>query len=414
MRNISLQIMAGDTVGIVGRNGSGKSTLLELITGVLTPTSGTVRTKGRIAALLELGAGFNPEFSGRDNVFLNAALMGLDYQETRERFGEIVDFSELADFIDQPLRTYSSGMFVRLAFSVAINIRPDILVIDEALSVGDEAFQRKCFSRLRSFQDAGGTILFVSHSSAAVIELCSKAIFLDQGEVLFSGAPREVIAEYQKLLYAPSDQVAALRSALARRATGPAADAPPRETTASAGTSARSRNGSTASYDPDIQPRSTVHYEKRGARLHDFRISTIDGERVNILVQRSDYIFSYKVYFEKPAVKVRCGMLIKTTTGYELGGATSSEVGQGEKFIDAGTAIELRFRFKCLLTPGAYFLNAGVVAEIDGVETFLDRAVDVAMFKVKPTEDSLAVGAVDLMIEPALNLLAATAGGSGS
>ena len=414
LRNISLQVKGGETVGIVGRNGSGKSTLLELITGVLTPTSGTVRTKGRIAALLELGAGFNPEFSGRDNVFLNAALMGLDYQETRERFDEIVDFSELGDFIDQPLRTYSSGMFVRLAFSVAINTRPDILVVDEALSVGDEAFQRKCFSRIRAFQDAGGTMLFVSHSSAAVMELCNRAIFLDRGELLFSGLPRDVIAEYQKLLYAPSDQFDALRDALARRAIRPAADTRQRETTARAGAHARSPNGSTASYDPDIRPRSTVHYEQRGARLHDFRISTIDGEQVNILVQRSDYLFSYKVYFEKPAVKVRCGMFIKTTTGYELGGATSCEVGQGEEFIDAGTTIELRFRFRCLLTPGAYFLNAGVVAEMDGVETFLDRAVDVAMFKVKPTQDSLAAGAVDLMIEPTLNLLTATAGRSAS
>jgi len=207
VRDIALQVNAGETVGIVGRNGSGKSTLLELITGVLNPTSGSVSARGRIAALLELGAGFNPEFSGRDNVFLNAALMGLDQHETRQRFDEIVEFSELADFIDQPLRTYSSGMFVRLAFSVAINIRPDILVIDEALSVGDEAFQRKCFSRIRAFQDAGGTILFVSHSSAAVIELCSKAILLDQGELLYSGLPRDVIAEYQKLIYAPAGQM---------------------------------------------------------------------------------------------------------------------------------------------------------------------------------------------------------------
>jgi lipopolysaccharide transport system ATP-binding protein len=403
LRNISLQVKAGETVGIVGRNGSGKSTLLELIVGVLTPTSGTVTTKARIAALLELGAGFNPEFSGRDNVFLNAALMGLDYQETRERFDEIVAFSELADFIDQPLRTYSSGMFVRLAFSVAINIRPDILVIDESLSVGDEAFQRKCFSRIRAFQDAGGTILFVSHSAGAVIELCSRALFLDQGELLFSGLPRDVIAEYQKLLYAPSDQAEVLREAFVKRASGPAAGATQCDNTASADPSPRPAPDTTASYDPDIQPRSTVHYEKRGARLHDFRISTLGGRQVNILVPRSDYIFSYKIYFEKPAVNVRCGMFIKTTTGYELGGATSSEIGQGEKFVDAGTTLELSFRFKCLLTPGAYFLNAGVVAQIDGVETFLDRAIDVAMFKVQPSKDTLAAGAVDLMIEPTMN-----------
>jgi lipopolysaccharide transport system ATP-binding protein len=402
LRNISMQVNAGETVGIVGRNGSGKSTLLELITGVLAPTTGTVSTMGRIAALLELGAGFNPEFSGRDNVFLNAALMGLNYQETKERFDEIVEFSELADFIDQPLRTYSSGMFVRLAFSVAINTRPDILVIDEALSVGDEAFQRKCFARITAFQDMGGTILFVSHNSAAILELCNRAIFLDQGELLYSGPPRDVIAEYQKLLYAPPDQIPVLRDALAKRTANLTTHTPIHATTTSTESSAPVQAESSASYDPDIRPRSTVHYEKRGACLHDFRISTVDGEPVNILAQRDDYIFSYKVYFEQPAVKVRCGMFIKTTTGYELGGAMSSGVGLGEAFIDAGTTIELQFRFKCLLTTGSYFLNAGVVAQIDGVDTFLDRVIDVAMFKVKPTEGTLAAGTVDLMIVPTM------------
>lgn len=405
LRNISLQIKAGETVGIVGRNGSGKSTLLELITGVLSPTSGTVITNGRIAALLELGAGFNPEFSGRDNVFLNAALMGLSYQETRGRFDEIVDFSELADFIDQPLRTYSSGMFVRLAFSVAINTGPDILVIDEALSVGDEAFQRKCFSRIRKFQDTGGTILFVSHSSAAVIELCSKAILLDQGELLFSGLPRDVIAEYQKLLYAPSNQVGALQDALAKRAAETSSDTSQPRQTVNTGKPSLPETGNSASYDPSITPSSTVHYEKRGARIHDVCISTVDGEKVNILIPRCDYIFTYKVDFEKPATGVRCGMFIKTTTGYELGGATTSGIGQGEDIIDEGNTVELRFRFRCLLTPGTYFLNAGVVAQVDGVETYLDRCVDAAMFKVKPTGNSLAAGAVDLMIEPSMNLL---------
>ena len=404
VRDIALQVNAGETVGIVGRNGSGKSTLLELITGVLNPTSGSVSARGRIAALLELGAGFNPEFSGRDNVFLNAALMGLDQHETRQRFDEIVEFSELADFIDQPLRTYSSGMFVRLAFSVAINIRPDILVIDEALSVGDEAFQRKCFSRIRAFQDAGGTILFVSHSSAAVIELCSKAILLDQGELLYSGLPRDVIAEYQKLIYAPAGQVEVLRSALADKSK---IQSPEKlqlvETTDTVSLPVTDVDDG-ASYDPDLKPSSTVHYENRGARIHDVRISTLDDREVNILAQRCDYVFSYKVLFEKSAVKVRCGMFIKTTTGYELAGAATADIGQGEDTIEAGSTIELKFRFRCLLAPGTYFLNAGAVGQLDGAETFLDRCIDVAMFKVKPTSGSLAVGAVDLMIEPSMNI----------
>jgi lipopolysaccharide transport system ATP-binding protein len=211
---------------------------------------------------------------------------------------------------------------------------------------------------------------------------------LDQGELLFSGLPRDVIAEYQKLLYAPSDQTAALRNALANQVEKPSSDAPQQKETVSTGSSPQSETENAASYNRSITPRSTVHYERRGARIHGIRTSTVDGEDANILVPRCDCIFSYKVYFEKPAINVRCGMFIKTTTGYEPGGATTSEIGQGENIIDAGNTIELRFRFRCLLTPGAYFLNAGVVAQVDGVETFIDRCVDAAMFKVKPTRGS--------------------------
>ena len=408
LRNVSLEIMAGETVGIVGRNGSGKSTLLELITGILTPTDGSVRAHGRIAALLELGAGFNPEFSGRENVFLNAALMGLDRPETEERFDEIVAFSELADYIDRPLRTYSSGMFVRLAFSVAINVKPSILVIDEALAVGDEAFQRKCYSRIQQFQAQGGTILFVSHSSAAVIELCSSAILLDKGEMLFSGLPRDVIAQYQKLLYAPPEQVTALRDDLRARQE----QARPEQSGAPVDKPGEALQqpvtGEAAFYDPGMVPRSTLRYDHRGAHIDDACIVSATGDRVNLLVQRHDYVFTYRVRFEKAARRTRFGMLIKTTSGYELGGATSAEIGQGQDIPVPGSTVEVRFRFKCLLTPGTYFLNAGVVGQVDGTELFLDRWIDVVMFKVMPGGYPLATGSVDLLIEPSLSLRTAT------
>ena len=408
LRNISLEIMAGQTVGIVGRNGSGKSTLLELIAGILSPTHGSVRVHGRIAALLELGAGFNPEFSGRENVFLNAAVMGLDRRETEERFGEIVAFSELADYIDRPLRTYSSGMFVRLAFSVAINVKPSILVIDEALAVGDEAFQRKCYSRIQQFQAQGGTILFVSHSSAAIIELCSSAILLDQGEMLFSGLPRDVIAQYQKLVYAPAGQAAALRDELrARPERSPAQQSgAPVEKPAKGPQQPVSEE--VAFYDPALVPRSTLRYDHRGAHIHDGCIVSAAGDRVNLLVQRHDYVFTYRVRFEKEAHRTRFGMLIKTTSGYELGGATSAEIGQGNDIPQPRSIVEVRFRFKCLLTPGTYFLNAGVVGQVDGTELFLDRWIDVVMFKVMPAGHPLATGSVDLLIEPSLSLPTAT------
>lgn len=203
LKDISFEIRKGETVGIIGRNGSGKSTLLQIICGTLTPTSGNVETRGRIAALLELGSGFNPEFTGRENVYMNASVLGLSNEEIDARFNDIVAFADIGDFIDQPVKTYSSGMMVRLAFAVAINVDPQILIVDEALSVGDELFQRKCFSRIEAIKQNGATILFVSHSGSTVVELCDHAVLLDSGEKLAMGTPKTIVGKYQKLIYAP-------------------------------------------------------------------------------------------------------------------------------------------------------------------------------------------------------------------
>ena len=220
LRSISIDIFRGETVGIVGRNGSGKSTLPQLICGTLTPSSGEIQVNGRIAALLELGAGFNPEFTGRENVFLNATVLGLTHAEIVEKFDEIAAFADIGDFIDQPVKSYSSGMYVRLAFAVAINVEPEILVVDEALSVGDEGFQRKCFARIDAIRDSGATVLFVSHSASTVVDLCDRAILLDRGELLTSGTPRHVVSRYQKLLYAPADRAAKIREEIRAGSAG--------------------------------------------------------------------------------------------------------------------------------------------------------------------------------------------------
>ena len=200
LRNIDLTIQHGEVVGIVGQNGSGKSTLLQLVCGTLTPTQGEVHINGRVAALLELGAGFNPEFTGRENVHMSAAILGLSSSEIAERLEEIIDFSGVRDFIDQPVKTYSSGMFVRLAFPVAISVDPDILVIDEALSVGDGAFARKSFTRIMQMRDAGKTILFCSHSLFQVESLCTRALWIHQGQVVLDGESAQVVTAYQAFL----------------------------------------------------------------------------------------------------------------------------------------------------------------------------------------------------------------------
>ncbi len=200
LRDIDFTVTQGEVVGIIGQNGSGKSTLLQLVCGTLTATSGEIQVSGRIAALLELGAGFNPEFTGRENVFMNAAIMGLSQSETAERIDEIIKFSGIGDFIEQPVKTYSSGMYVRLAFSVAINVDPDILVIDEALSVGDGAFSRKSFNQIMQMRDMGKTILFCSHSLFQVETLCARAIWINHGEIVMDGDSSDVVAAYQSFL----------------------------------------------------------------------------------------------------------------------------------------------------------------------------------------------------------------------
>jgi len=196
LRDINFNIMQGEVVGIIGRNGSGKSTLLQLVCGTLAPTVGEVAVRGRVAALLELGAGFHPEFTGRENVFMSAAIMGLSREETAARYEDIVEFSGIRDFIDQPVKTYSSGMYVRLAFSVAISVDPDILVIDEALSVGDGVFSRKSFDRIMELKKAGKTILFCSHSIYHVHAICNWCLWLDAGVLRKSGETGEVLSAY--------------------------------------------------------------------------------------------------------------------------------------------------------------------------------------------------------------------------
>jgi ABC-2 type transport system ATP-binding protein len=200
LHHVTIDIRAGHTVALIGHNGSGKSTLLKVIGGIIDPTSGSVARRGRIAALLELGAGFHPDLTGRENVYLNASILGLSRQETEERFDEILGFSGIGDFIDTQVKFYSSGMYVRLAFAVAVHTDPDLLLVDEVLAVGDEAFQRKCLDKIRSFQDEGRTIILVTHNLGQVTELADRAILLNKGEVVYDGEPGGAVTEFRKVL----------------------------------------------------------------------------------------------------------------------------------------------------------------------------------------------------------------------
>jgi ABC-type polysaccharide/polyol phosphate transport system ATPase subunit len=198
LTDVSFDLKKGETVGIIGRNGSGKSTLLQIVCGTLAATSGVIETRGRVAALLELGAGFNPDFTGRENVYMNGAILGLSKQEIDARFDEIAAFAGIGDFVEQPVKTYSSGMVARLAFSVAVQVDPDVLIVDEALSIGDMAFQEKSFTRMKQIRERGTSILFVSHSISAVRNFCDRAMWLDRGRIRSIGERLSVTDEYQK------------------------------------------------------------------------------------------------------------------------------------------------------------------------------------------------------------------------
>lgn len=404
LRDINFEIKKGETVGIVGRNGSGKSTLLQIICGTLSPSTGTVQANGRIAALLELGSGFNPEFTGRENVYLNGAVLGLSRSEIDSRFDAITEFADIGSFIDQPVKAYSSGMVVRLAFAVAINVDPQILVVDEALSVGDELFQRKCFSKIEAIRSSGATILFVSHSGGTIVELCDRAILLDAGERLATDSPKKIVGRYQKLLYAPNDKRDAIRAEIRLEDANQQVDS---GSLAKAGpivlpTISQIEPAELSdSYDPALKPVSTIAYESYGAIIEDPAVYTSMGERVNNLTRGNTYYYRYRVRFERPASNVRFGMMIKTTTGLEMGGAASAASNRTSlPYVTSGSVFSVSFEFFCRINKGIYFLNAGVVGDVNGSETYLHRLIDVAMFRVISESNDLATGFVDFSCSP--------------
>ncbi|HVJ62601.1 MAG TPA: ABC transporter ATP-binding protein [Tahibacter sp.] len=405
LHDIDFDVRRGETVGIVGRNGSGKSTLLQIICGTLAPTTGSVRVHGRVAALLELGAGFNPEFTGRENVYLNGTVLGLTRDEIDRCFDAIAAFADIGDFIEQPVKTYSSGMYVRLAFAVAINVQPDVLIVDEALSVGDEAFQRKCHARIEAMRQNGATILFVSHSAGLVTQMCSEAILLDAGEQLARGAPKFVVARYQKLIYAPSDAVGAIRAGIRAEALDTvAADGAYLSTAAACALADVLDDGH---FEPGLEPQSTVRYPSRGARILEPHLRSESGRVVNVVRCGTTYVYTYRIAFDRACRRVRCGMLIKTVSGLELGGAVTAQPADAIEHVEAGAELEVSFRLRNLLAPGTYFLNAGVLGASDEGEIYLDRHIDIAMFRVLPQPERLATALVDFDVRSTVTLIEA-------
>jgi len=397
LKDVSFDVPKGQTLGIVGRNGSGKSTLLQILCSILQPTSGEVAVNGTISALLELGSGFNPEFTGRQNVFMKGMLMGFSREEIKKRLPAIEAFADIGEFIDQPIKIYSSGMSLRLAFAVAINVDPDILIIDEALSVGDELFQRKCFSRIEALRASGATILFVSHSSNAIVELCDRALLMDAGEKLTDGNPKQVVGRYQKLLYAPVEKYEFLREQIRQTDEQPLSAS---ESTEKAPKKLPDHSAQ-ESFDPNLRCGSTIHYESSGAHIESPAVITLAGDQVNNLIRGKRYIFTYSVRFSKDADYVHFGMLIKTVSGVELGGGVTAKSYQDRVIsVKEGESYRVTFNFLCALNPGFYFLNAGVSGISGGVDGYLHRILDSMCIRVIGHADGFSNGFVDFDIVP--------------
>ncbi|MCA1643128.1 MAG: ABC transporter ATP-binding protein [Acidobacteria bacterium] len=341
LRDVSFEVEKGTTTGIVGPNGSGKSTLLQIVTGTLEPTHGRVLVEGRVAALLELGAGFNPEFTGLENVYMNAALMGFSRRETDGRLKGIERFAEIGDFLHQPVKTYSSGMYVRLAFAIAVNTDPEVLVVDEALSVGDTIFQHRCVRRIREMQEAGTTILFVSHEPTLVRALCSRAIFLNAGRMLADGEPVDVLNRYQRLIMAREEAYDGEAEPGAANAQG--------ESAADQTSSAAAVGRAPLTY--------TYRHGNRDAEIVSAELVNARGERVELVDSGDAVVVRMKILFRRDVEHPVCGFMIRNRHGINVYGTNTEQRGLALGAARAGEVIEAEFAFDCWLGQEHYFVS---------------------------------------------------------
>lgn len=375
LKDVSFEVKKGETVGIIGRNGSGKSTLLQMICGTLNPTSGSIQTHGRIAALLELGSGFNPDFTGRENVYMNAAVLGLTADEIDARFDEIVSFADVGDFIDQPVKSYSSGMVVRLAFAVAINVAPEILIVDEALAVGDAAFQRKCMRKINELSDAGVTLLFVSHDMETVKKICSEALYLVRGYAIEFGAAKQVCISYERDLFGASREVESTQ-------TEALVD---------------SAEMGLAVLDQVLLQTNEKTYGDGRAQIIDVAITNQHQQRTNILVPNAPYVFSYRVTFSAPVALPVFGIMITNREGVCIFGANTQNHPVSRRSFAEGDEVRIEFHLTNHLGPGIFYLTCGVHTpdHSDGL-IYLQRRMDVLIFKVGSDHDTLIGGVANL------------------
>ena len=341
LKGVDMTIYQGETVGIIGTNGSGKSTILKIITGVLNPTGGSVYVNGRISALLELGAGFNMEYNGIENIYLNGTMIGFSKKEIDAKMDDILNFADIGDYVHQPVKTYSSGMFVRLAFAVAINIEPEILIVDEALSVGDVFFQAKCYHKFEEFKEMGKTIVFVSHDLSSISKYCDRVVLLNQGVKLGEGSPKEMIDAYKQVLvgqYVPAADDHSLLS--------------DKEITAAAAAAAGTVKG-------EVNP-ELLEYGTKDAMITEYKITDDMGRETSALLKGKECTITMQVHFEHDIEAPIFAFTIKNIKGVEITGTNTMVEKAFLSPVRAGSDMEITFTQKIDLQGGEYLLSFGV------------------------------------------------------
>ncbi len=362
LKGVDLDIKKGETIGIIGTNGSGKSTILKIITGVLNPTEGEVVVDGRISALLELGAGFNQEYNGIDNIYLNGTMMGFSKKEIDKRMDSILSFADIGDYIYQPVKTYSSGMFVRLAFAVAINIDPEILIVDEALSVGDVFFQSKCYHKFEEFKAQGKTILFVSHDLSSIAKYCDRVVVLNQGDKLAEGSPKEMIDLYKQVLvgqfaHEKDEKIAEIPNAA---------------------------NGD----NPDA-----LEYGSKDALIKEFYVTDSRGLKTNALIKGSEFTIHMKVEFVNSVKKPIFAFSIKDVRGTEITGTNTMFEKAFLEDVASGKTMDISFTQNIDLQGGEYLISFGVTGYDEDTFVVYHRLYDALNISV--ISDKNTVGFFD-------------------
>ena len=394
LRGLSFFVEKGQTVGIIGTNGSGKSTILKIITGVLTPTSGEVSVKGKISALLELGAGFNMDYTGIENIYMNGTMMGYSKREMDDKLADILDFAEIGDFVHQPVKTYSSGMFVRLAFALAINVEPEILIVDEALSVGDVFFQSKCYRRMEEIRKNGTTIVMVTHDMGSIIKYCDKVILLNKGEYIAEGPAGRMVDLYKKIL---AGQMESLREELASRREGVSEDAPGRRAGAGG-----SEPGGLMREKLTINANREEYGDGR-AEIFDLGLLDARGNLTNLLLKGEVFTIRERIRFHSDIEAPIFTYTIKDRKGTELTGTNTLFEGAQVKPVKAGDIYDVAFTQKMTLQGGEYLLSMSCTGFEGGEHVVYHRLYDVANITVISNKNTVGIYDMEPEVKTVLN-----------